>query len=134
MILAAILPQLPILRKTQSTFTLLVSKVKSWLGVYIQKKSYRALFITGLLNGLLPCGLVYMALLGALGMGNAIEGSLFMILFGIGTFPMMFIIGFLGNILSAGVRKKFQKAVPIFVFIIGLIIFNKTEQSFMDTV
>ena len=121
MILAVVLPQLPIFRKAQSSFTLKVSKIKSLLGVYIHKKSYRALFITGLINGLLPCGLVYMALLGALGMGNAIEGSLFMILFGIGTFPMMFIIGFLGNILSAGVRKKFQKAVPIFVFVIGVL-------------
>jgi len=121
MILLVVFPKISVLQKYSGRFTMGVSKVKSALGLYIKKKSYKALFITGLINGLLPCGLVYMALLGALGMSTPLNGSLFMVLFGLGTFPLMFLIGFLGNVVSAKIRMRFQKIIPVFVFIIGVL-------------
>ena len=121
MIVVVIFPHLPFLKKWSGKITLKVGKVKSLLGLYMQKRSYRALFITGLVNGLLPCGLVYMALLGSLGMSSVLNASLFMVLFGLGTFPLMFLVGYLGNVLNASFKLKFQKAVPVLVFCIGVL-------------
>lgn len=121
MIGVVIFPHLPFLKKWSSHITLKVGKIKSLLGLYMQKRSYRALLITGLVNGLLPCGLVYMALLGSLGMSSVLNSSLFMVLFGLGTFPLMFLVGYLGNVLTATFRMRFQKVVPVLVFCIGVL-------------
>ncbi len=121
MILVVIFPHLPFLKKWSGKITLKVRKIKSLLGLYMQKRSYRALFITGLVNGLLPCGLVYMALLGSLGMSSVLNSSLFMVLFGLGTFPLMFLVGYLGNVVTTNFRMKFQKVVPVLVFCIGVL-------------
>ena len=104
----------------QGRFTMAISKLKQRLGIYLQRKSYRAFFMTGLLNGLLPCGLVYMGLLGALGMASAWEGSVFMMAFGLGTFPMMMAVGYSGQFLTPKMRLRFQKAIPVFVVVLGL--------------
>lgn len=121
MIVIVIFPHLPFLKKWSGKLTLKVGKLKSLLGLYMRKRSYRALLITGLVNGLLPCGLVYMALLGSLGMSSVYNSSLFMVLFGLGTFPLMFLVGYLGNVLTANLRMKFQKIVPVLVFCIGVL-------------
>ena len=121
MIVIVIFPHLPFLKKWSGKLTLKVGKLKSLLGLYMRKRSYRALLITGLVNGLLPCGLVYMALLGSLGMSSVYNSSLFMVLFGLGTFPLMFLVGYLGNVLNANLRMKFQKIVPVLVFCIGVL-------------
>ena len=84
-------------------------------------RSFSSLFFIGLLNGLLPCGLVYMAIAGAIGLGNVTEGSLYMILFGIGTIPMLLTISLAGNIMSLAVRKKINKLIPVMVVIVGLL-------------
>jgi len=85
------------------------------------KKSFGGLFIIGLLNGLLPCGLVYLAIAGAIGTGDIYTGTLFMILFGLGTLPLMLGISLLGNMVSLKVREKINKATPILVVFIGVI-------------
>ena len=51
------------------------------------------LFILGLLNGLIPCGLVYSFLVIASGTGNPFWGALVMGIFGLSTIPIMFILG-----------------------------------------
>lgn len=86
--------------------------VNKLIGVFLKRKSNGALFVLGLLNGLLPCGLVFMAIAGALVYGSAPEGALFMAIFGLGTLPMMGLLPFLSHSLSASVRKKMTKAIP----------------------
>lgn len=98
-----------------------VGKVKAWLGMFLRRKGIFALFTTGLLNGLLPCGLVYVGLFGAMGTGSSLEGALFMAAFGMGTFSMMFAIGWAGNLISPTIRIKLQKAIPVFVVLLGVI-------------
>ena len=98
-----------------------VQKVKSKLGLYLKQKSSKALFLIGFFNGFLPCGLVYMALFGSISEANALRGALFMFFFGIGTIPLMTGAVFLGNFLKVSIRNKIQKAIPIFVIIIGLL-------------
>lgn len=102
-------------------FYILISKVKVGMGLYLKKSSFKAFLTMGLLNGFLPCGLVYMALLGAVSMGSSISGALYMFLFGLGTIPMMTGALIFGNFIKLSIRNKIQKAIPIFVLIIGLL-------------
>lgn len=84
-------------------------------------KSYSSLFVIGLLNGFLPCGLVYIALAGALLMSRVYEGSLYMVAFGLGTIPMMLAIAVAGNILSLKLRKRLSKVIPVFIVFLGIL-------------
>lgn len=100
---------------------LLIGKVKSNLGKLLKKKSNKALFTIGILNGFLPCGLVYMALVGSIATTNSLSGAFYMFLFGLGTIPLMTSAVYLGNFLSIKVRNKIQKAIPIFIVLIGIL-------------
>lgn len=98
----------------------LVGKVKNKMGANLKKKNPSTFFTIGYLNGLLPCGLVYMAIFGALATGNALQGSLYMALFGLGTIPLMTTAIYLGNFLTVTVKQRVLKLIPVFVIIIGL--------------
>jgi sulfite exporter TauE/SafE len=98
----------------------LISKVKSTLGKQFKNKSYKSLFTIGLLNGFLPCGMVYVALFGAIAMQNEVLGVFYMILFGLGTVPMMSSVVYLQSFLTVPVRNKIQKAIPYVAVAIGI--------------
>ncbi|MRT16098.1 sulfite exporter TauE/SafE family protein [Vitellibacter sp. q18] len=97
----------------------IISKVKASLGKELKKKSPDTFFTIGFLNGFLPCGLVYMAVFGAIASGSALHGSLYMALFGLGTIPLMTSAIYLGNFLNAQVRQRIRRAIPVFVVLIG---------------
>lgn len=99
----------------------LIGYVKSKLGFYLRQKSNSTFFSIGFFNGFLPCGLVYMALIGAIAASNAVNGAFYMILFGLGTVPMMSMAVIAGNFLKISIRNKIQKIIPVFVVIIGLL-------------
>jgi len=122
MILIIILPS-SFLHKFQLTKPVygIINKVKRGMGLYLKRKGLKAFLTMGILNGFLPCGLVYMALFGALATGSSINGILYMALFGLGTIPMMTAALIFGNFLKMSIRNKIQKAIPIFVVIIGLL-------------
>lgn len=96
-----------------------ISKVKNQLGKELKKKSPDTFLTIGFLNGFLPCGLVYMAFFGSIALGDALQGSLYMMLFGVGTLPLMTAAIYFSNLLKGGIRQKVQKAIPVFVIIIG---------------
>lgn len=100
-------------------------KFNNWInksiGFFLKRKSNGALLILGMLNGLLPCGLVFMAIAGALVYGGAAEGALFMAVFGLGTLPMMGLLPFLSHSLSASVRKKMTKAIPYIMAVFAVL-------------
>lgn len=97
-----------------------VGKLKKAIGKMFSVRSFSSLFFIGLLNGLLPCGLVYMAIAGAIGTGEVLLGSLYMIMFGLGTIPMLLSISIAGNILNAAVRRKINRLIPVLVVIVGI--------------
>lgn len=99
----------------------IISKVKSSLGNQFKRKSPDALFTIGLLNGFLPCGLVYAALFGAIAMQNVTLGVSYMLLYGLGTIPMMSAVVFISNILSVPLRSKLQKIIPVVAVFIGIL-------------
>ncbi len=99
----------------------LISKIKSTLGSQFKNKSYKSLFTIGLLNGFLPCGMVYVALFGAIATQSATLGVLYMVLFGLGTVPIMSSVVYLNSFLTIPVRNKIQKFIPYVAVIIGIL-------------
>jgi hypothetical protein len=99
----------------------LLSKIKTALGGQFRNKSYQSLFTIGVLNGFLPCGMVYVALFGAIAMQNAGFGVLYMILFGLGTVPMMSSVVYINSYLTLPIRNKIQKVIPYVAVLIGVL-------------
>ena len=97
----------------------LISKVKTSLGKALKKKTADTFLTIGFLNGFLPCGLVYMAVFGAMAAGNLADSSLYMVLFGLGTIPLMTSAIYIGKFLNSSIKQRIQKAIPVFVIIIG---------------
>lgn len=98
-----------------------ISKIKTTLGSQFKNKSYKSLFTIGLLNGFLPCGMVYVALFGAIAMQSPVLGILYMVLFGLGTVPMMSSIVYLNSFLTITIRNKIQKAIPYVAVFLGVV-------------
>ncbi|MCG2460239.1 sulfite exporter TauE/SafE family protein [Flavobacteriaceae bacterium F89] len=99
----------------------LIGNVKKALGTALQKKSADTFLTIGFLNGFLPCGLVYMAVLGAIAMGNPWKGALYMALFGLGTVPLMTTAIYFSGILKASARQNIRKLIPVFVIFVGVL-------------
>ncbi|GFZ77659.1 membrane protein [Aquaticitalea lipolytica] len=99
----------------------IISKVKSSLGKALKKKTADTFLTIGFLNGFLPCGLVYMAVFASLAMQSTTQGSLYMVLFGLGTIPLMTTAIYIGKFLNIKANQRIQKAIPVFVIIIGLL-------------
>ncbi|KAA5823460.1 sulfite exporter TauE/SafE family protein [Algibacter amylolyticus] len=97
----------------------LISKVKSALGSALKKKTMDTFLTIGFLNGFLPCGLVYMAVFAAIAGGNALNGSLYMSVFGLGTVPLMTTAIYFSHFLKGKARQRIQNIIPVFVVIIG---------------
>lgn len=93
------------------------------MGSYLRKQGYANNFMLGFLNGLLPCGLVYFALIGALSTGSFFNGILFMIFFGIGTLPVMILMPWIKDLFTTRFRMQLQKSVPIFLLVFGAVLF-----------
>ncbi len=83
--------------------------LKRRFSFFIHKKSWASYFFVGMINGLLPCGLVYLALAGALALGSAWEPVWYMMLFGAGTFPVMLLTTFGAPYLKKQLAWGFQK-------------------------
>lgn len=98
-----------------------IANIKSSLGSQFKKKSYKSLFTIGLLNGFLPCGMVYVALFGAIAMQSASLGIVYMLLYGLGTLPLMTAVVYIHSMLKMPFRNKIQKAIPYVAVIIGVL-------------
>jgi sulfite exporter TauE/SafE len=96
-----------------------ISKIKSALGNALKKKTADTFLTIGFLNGFLPCGLVYMAVFASIATGNALNGAFYMIAFGLGTIPLMTTAVYFSQFLKGSLRQKIQKAIPVFVVVIG---------------
>ena len=100
---------------------IITKKLQSTIGVLFRKGSQGSLFSIGALNGFLPCGFVYVALAGAVALGNVEKSILFMALFGIGTIPAMFSTSIVTNLLGQNFRKRIHRAIPVFASVLAII-------------
>jgi uncharacterized protein len=95
--------------------------LKRKFGILFKKKSVLSVFLIGLLNGFLPCGLVYIAVAGAIASGGYMEGALYMFVFGLGTLPIMLAVSLAGNFISLNVRKRINKLIPAFMVVLAFL-------------
>lgn len=122
-ILLMLLPRI-VIRKINpaSRVAQFIGKVKQKMRHYFTLRSFKATFLIGSLNGLLPCGLVYLGIAGAIATGNPLHGMLYMLLMGAGTLPIMLLVSFFGNWISIGVRNKMKSAIPVFIWVMGFLL------------
>ncbi len=87
----------------------------------LQSKSIYSFYILGLLNGLLPCGLVYFFAVTSASTGSPFWGGIVMLIFGVSTIPAMFSLGFFTQLLNRGsLRKLMMNIASIIVILFGL--------------
>jgi len=79
---------------------------------FLQSKNVTGYLLLGVANGLLPCGMVYLAIAGALTAPTVANSVLFMALFGTGTLPAMLALGLFGLRISLPVRQRVKTAMP----------------------
>lgn len=122
MIFAVTLPSKH-LKKTRISafFYKFIGNIKQKLGASFKKKTADTFLTIGFLNGFLPCGLVYIAVFAAIAFGSLWKSSMYMALFGLGTVPLMSVAVYAGSFLKEVSRRKIQKAIPVFVIIIGIL-------------
>jgi sulfite exporter TauE/SafE len=100
-------------------FQSLYFKLKIKLSQILKKGSNWTTLSVGLLNGLLPCGLVYLAMAGALSAGALWQSSLYMFSFGLGTIPLMLAFILIGNTAHQKYRIRLQKLYPAFLVVLA---------------
>ncbi len=102
--------------------TALIGRLKSHMAPLLRRRSFAALIALGFCNGLLPCGLVYVAGAGAAATGGILAGALYMAAFGLGTAPMMLAIGLSGKLIPPSLRLKLSKAIPFSVLVLATLL------------
>lgn len=121
MLLALLVPAL--FRKDLMTGTAVASigALRTFLGRNLRRTSPEGLFLSGLLNGLLPCGMVYFAIAGALVQNGPLNGALFMMLFGLGTWPALLAVRLGGELLSQSWRSGMRRIAPYVFALMGVL-------------
>jgi uncharacterized protein len=110
----------PSLLSSLTVYHRFVAFLKKSMNSLLRKKGVWAIFFLGGLNGLLPCGLVYLALAGAFTTEGVLGGSVYMVLFGLGTLPLMGLISYSGNLVRGKWNAFFKKISPILLLLFGL--------------
>ena len=102
-------------------FGKVTQKIKETFGNLFRKGSLSSMLFIGIVNGLLPCGFVYVGVAGAIAVGDVGLGVVYMALFGLGTIPVMFITSVAGNFISIGIRQKLTKVIPILAILLAVL-------------
>ncbi len=92
------------------------------LGKLFKQNNLGSFLWIGFLNGLLPCGMIYLALGSAWANQSALQSGLFMVLFGLGTLPALLMVAFGGQLMGFAFRQKIQKALPYMLFSMGVLL------------
>ncbi len=95
--------------------------LKALTTLFKNKNLYVFIFL-GFLNGLLPCGMVYLALGSAMSTGQPYYAALFMAFFGIGTMPALLMVALGGQMVGFEWRRKLQKVLPVFIIGMGVML------------
>ncbi|MDB5145493.1 MAG: hypothetical protein JWQ66_4206 [Mucilaginibacter sp.] len=96
----------------------LLSPISRLLNYALQHKAGH--LITGMLNGFLPCGFVYLALVGAINMISPLKAAAYMCWFGVGTFPLMLLAMVGAGFISPLLRRRINRAMPYLMVCLGL--------------
>lgn len=95
-------------------------RLKQLFSKVIHQKSLLGFATLGVLNGYLPCGILYIALAGAAATSTPVQGSIYMLMYGLGTVPALLLASYLPHLLKGTFRLKFQKIVPVYTFLLAV--------------
>jgi sulfite exporter TauE/SafE len=95
--------------------------VKKQLGTLLRNHRWYNFFGIGLLNGLLPCGLVYMGIAGAVTSASVLGSMQYMALFGLGTLPLMLATAIGGQFINLKWRQRARRLLPFFLLFFGIL-------------
>lgn len=122
-IAAVLLPKVFYQRLRSFTgFERLLTRLNNRLRQAMQSHSKITLLSIGLLNGLLPCGFVYAGLAGAITTGTVTGSTLYMALFGMGTFPAMFMMSMAPDLISLETRRRINRLMPYLAIALGILL------------
>jgi uncharacterized protein len=102
--------------------TVLVAWLKHNIGWLLRRPGMGAMLALGVLNGFLPCGLVYVAAAGAATTADAAQGAAYMTVFGLGTVPMMFGVAMSGRLVPISWRAKLPRLIPFAVCLVATLL------------
>lgn len=98
-----------------------ISRLRGRMARNLKRTAPEALFFSGVLNGLLPCGLLYAALLGAAAMASPLEGALFMMAFGLGTWPALVALRMSTGLLGPSARGALRRLSPVLISAVAVL-------------
>ena len=107
---------------TGGIFNGLASRFERLMRPLMRSNSQTGMLLIGVVNGFLPCGLVYVALAAALSTGSIYGGMAYMALFGLGTAPVMFLMAVSPGLLSGKWHLRLQKAIPWLAILVGVLL------------
>jgi sulfite exporter TauE/SafE len=111
-----------LLRKIEFQAGFLQKWIVRNMGKLLASNSPFKLFLLGNLNGLLPCGMIFIAISTALLAENAIGSAAVMASFGLGTLPGMLLVGFFSQQISGPFRANMSRAFPFFMTAVGALV------------
>lgn len=121
-IVFAFFPHLKFSGNLNGWYTRFSELISSSIAKLFRSKSTYSSFLIGFLNGFLPCGFVVTALAVALVTDTALNSSLYMALFGLGTMPIMLLMNIAPGFISLKWRSKLRPFSTYFAIIIGLLL------------
>lgn len=109
------------------------SSVRKWMGKLLKVRSTYTLPVLGMLNGIIPCGAVYTALAGSAVLANPVDGALYMLLFGVATWPAVFSSYYLTNKLVLFLKGYYRSLTSVFLIVMGVVLFYRSSHEHMLT-
>lgn len=107
----------------------LTTFIKQKLSYFLSRKTKLALITTGMLNGLLPCGLTYLALTYCLTLSRPTDGFFYMLVFGLGTLPVMLGLTSVVQLLITRFHVNFRKVTTLTMVVLGVMLISRSLTS-----
>lgn len=97
------------------------NRLQQWILRLWESPAKTSYVFLGMANGLLPCGMVYLAIAGALSTAQIKEGVVFMVFFGAGTLPVLLGLSYFGRFINLSFRNRVKKSIPVFIAFMGIL-------------
>ncbi|HEY8934105.1 MAG TPA: sulfite exporter TauE/SafE family protein [Cyclobacteriaceae bacterium] len=105
--------------------TKLTSALKRIFTHYLQKKTTGAVMLLGMINGFLPCGLTFIALMFCIALRTPWEGFIYMFLFGLGTLPAMLGLSVIINPIANKFHWRMSNVITVMMIISGCLLITR---------